>query len=155
MKPYSGSEIIEDIEKITNGFWKPSPGSIYPLLTWLQDGGYVKEMPSEENGMKRYALTDKGKMLLEEHKKIRAQISREGRFFAPPFWGALWFRLPPEKTAEMRGSMHRLVSAFFELGGSLEERFSMEALDQASKVLDETAEKLEGISQKLKGSKDE
>ena len=52
----SGSELMEEIEKHTGGHWKPSPGSIYPLLSWLQDNGYIKELPSE-NGLKRYELT--------------------------------------------------------------------------------------------------
>ena len=70
-KPMSGSELMSEIEDRTGGLWRPSPGSIYPLLTWLLDEGYVRETPPEGNGMKRYALTDKGKMLLEEEKKIK------------------------------------------------------------------------------------
>ena len=31
-KPMSGSEIVEVIENETAGRWKPSSGSIYPLL---------------------------------------------------------------------------------------------------------------------------
>jgi uncharacterized FlaG/YvyC family protein len=65
----------------------------------------------------------------------------------------LWFRIPPEKTVEVRDSMRRLVSAFFELGASLEEKFSEEALNDARKVLEETAEKLEEIDKKLKVQK--
>ena len=33
-KPMSGTEIIEEIQTQT-GSWKPSPGSIYPLLSWM------------------------------------------------------------------------------------------------------------------------
>jgi hypothetical protein len=51
--------------------------------------------------------------------------------------------------------MHRAMSAFFELGASLEKKFSKEALDQARKVLDDTANRLEEIDRKLKGSKNE
>ena len=151
-KPMSGSEIINEIKKRTNGRWKPSPGSIYPLLAWLQDSGYINELPIDQNGLKRYQLTENGKKLLEEQRKIGVKFRKEARFFAPPFLGALWFRIPPEKTVEVRETMHRLISAFFELGSSLEKKFSKEALEQACKVLDETAEKLEDINRKLKGS---
>ena len=72
-KPMSGSEIMTDIEGQTGGFWKPSPGSIYPLLSWLQDNGHVKELPME-NGLKRYELTEKGKKLLFEQRKIRKHL---------------------------------------------------------------------------------
>ena len=154
-KPMSGSEIINEIEKKTDGRWKPSPGSIYPLLSWLQDNNYVKELPVEEGGMKRYTLTDKGKTLLEEQRKIKMNFRKEARFMPPPLLGGLWFRLPPERTIELRKSMHRVVSAFFELGTNLEEHFSEHAIEEVSKVLDEAAEKLEELNRKLKGKQDE
>jgi DNA-binding PadR family transcriptional regulator len=154
-KPMSGSEIMDEIEKRTNGRWKPSPGSVYPLLAWLQDNGYLKELPTDQSGLKRYELTQNGKKLLEEQRKIKMEFRKDAKFFAPPFLGALWFRIPPEKTAGVRESMHRAMSAFFELGASLEKKFSKEALDQARKVLDDTANRLEEIDRKLKGSKNE
>jgi len=150
-KPMSGSEIMNEIEKKTEGRWKPSPGSIYPLLSWLQDNDYIKELPVEEGGMKRYALTDRGKVLFEEQKKIKMEFRKEARLMPPPFLGALWFRIPPEKTTKLRESMLRVVSAFFELGSNLEEHFSMQVIEEVHKVLDETAEKLEEINKKLMG----
>ena len=57
-KPMSGSEIIEEIKRETNGKWVPSPGSIYPLLAWMQDKGYTKKLAVEEGGIKRYTLTE-------------------------------------------------------------------------------------------------
>jgi DNA-binding PadR family transcriptional regulator len=154
-KPMSGSEIMDEIENRTNGRWKPSPGSIYPLLAWLQENEYLKELPADQSGLKRYELTESGKNLLEEQRKIRKKFRKEAKLFAPPFLGALWFRIPPEKTTAIRDSMHRLVAAFFELGGSLEKKFSEQALDEAREVLDETAEKLEKINKKLKVHKNE
>jgi DNA-binding PadR family transcriptional regulator len=154
-KPMSGSEIMDEIEKRTNGRWKPSPGSIYPLLAWLQENKCVKELPSDQSGLKRYELTENGKKLLGEQRKIRKKFRREAKLFAPPFLGALWFKIPPEKTVAMRDSMHRLVAAFFELGGSLEEKFSEKTLDEARGVLEETAKKLEEINENLKVQKNE
>jgi len=154
-KPMSGSEIMNEIGKKTDGRWKPSPGSIYPLLSWLQDNNYVKESPTEEGGMKRYTLTDKGKALLEEQRKIKMKFRKEARFMPPPFLGGLWFRIPPEKTVELRRSMHRIFSAFFELGSALEERFSERAIEDVQKILNETAEKLEGLNKKVKGEQNE
>ncbi|MEM3459182.1 MAG: PadR family transcriptional regulator [Candidatus Bathyarchaeia archaeon] len=154
-KPMSGSEIMDEIEKRTDGRWRPSPGSIYPLLSWLQDNAYVKELPVEENGMKRYALTDKGKKLLEEQRQIKMKFRKEVRFMPPPFLGALWFRIPPEKTIQLRKSMHRVFSAFFELGSNLEKKFSEKALEEVQKILDETAEKIEELNKKLERKSDE
>jgi DNA-binding PadR family transcriptional regulator len=167
-KPMSGSEIINEIESRTNGRWKPSPGSIYPLLAWLQDNGHIKELPAEQSGMRRYELTESGRTLLEEQKKIMAEHRkrmkeytenrmrfRRGRFFGPPFMGALLSGLPEEKLVEARKTMRKLVTAFFELGRSLDEHASKEAFDEALKLLNNTAEKLEEINRKLKGEKDE
>jgi DNA-binding PadR family transcriptional regulator len=150
-KPMSGSEIMNEIEKKTEGHWKPSPGSVYPLLSWLQDNNYIKELPAEEGGMKRYALTDNGKTLLEEQRKIRKDFRREAKFMPPPFLGGLWFRIPPEKTVELRKSMLRVFVAFFELGSNLEEHFSEQAIQNVQKILNETAEKLDDLNKKLKG----
>lgn len=164
-KPMSGSEIINEIENRTNGRWKPSPGSIYPLLAWLQDNGHIKELPAEQTGMKRYELTESGRTLLEEQKKIMAEqrekmkdyaknhVRFRKKFFGPPFIGALLSGLPEEKLAEARKTMHKLVTVFMNLGRSLDEHVSEEAFDEALKLLDSTAEKLEKINQKLNGVK--
>jgi DNA-binding PadR family transcriptional regulator len=154
-KPMSGSEIISEIEKKTGGRWKPSPGSIYPLLSWLQENSFIEEVASEEGGIKRYNLTEKGKALYEEQKKIRAKFRKDARFMPPPFLGGLWFRIPPEKTRELRDSMFRVFSAFFELGNSLEKKFSEQAIENVEKILNETAEKLEELNKKLKVKQDE
>jgi DNA-binding PadR family transcriptional regulator len=154
-KPMSGSEIINEIEKRTDGRWKPSPGSVYPLLSWLQDNNYVKELPAGQNGMKRYTLTDKGEALLKEQKEIRMKYRKEAKFMPPPFLGGLWFRIPPEKTVELRKALRRVFVAFFELGGNLEEHFSKEAVEDVQKILNETAEKLEELNKKIQGKQNE
>ena len=152
-KSMSGSELMDEIEKHTGGFWKPSPGSIYPLLSWLQDNGYIKELPLE-NGLKRYELTESGKALLEEQKKIRKKFREEVGFTPAPFFDSLLMKIPPEKTVKIRNSMRRLAITFFQLGSTLQEKFSEQALDEALGAVDETSKKLEDINKKLKGDKE-
>jgi len=152
-KPMSGSELMEEIEKHTGGFWKPSPGSIYPLLSWLQDNSYIKELPTED-GLKRYELTQNGKALLEEQKKIRRKF-REVGFLPAPFFDSFLMRIPPEKTAEISNSIRRLAISFFHLGTTLQEKFSEQALNEALSAVDETSRKLEEINKKLKGDQHE
>jgi DNA-binding PadR family transcriptional regulator len=53
--PKNGAEIINEIEKMTWGWWRPSPGSIYPLLATLSDQGLVTKTSSG-----KYQLTEKG-----------------------------------------------------------------------------------------------
>jgi len=153
-KPMSGSELMDDIERHTGGFWKPSPGSIYPLLSWLQDNGYIKDLPAE-NGLKRYELTESGKSLLDEQKKIRKKFREEVGFLPAPFFDNFLMKIPPEKTAEIRSSIRRLAIAFFQLGSTLQEKSSEQALDEALSVVDEASRKFEEINKKLKGEKHE
>jgi DNA-binding PadR family transcriptional regulator len=150
-KPMSGSELMEEIEKHTGGTWKPSPGSIYPLLAWLQDNGHVKELPTE-NGLKRYELTQNGKALLEEQKKIRRKFREEAGFVpTPPFFDAFFMKMPPEKCEEIRDAMRKLGIAFFKVGTTLQEKMSEQALNESLKAVNETSKKLEEINKKLKG----
>src|SRR3990172_12888422 len=127
-KPMSGSELMEEIEKHSGGFWKPSPGSIYPLLAWLQDNSYIKELPTE-NGLKRYELTQNGKSLLEEQKKIRNKFREEAGFMPGQFFDSFLMKIPPEKTREIRDSMKRLAMAMFQVGNAIREHNSEEALN--------------------------
>lgn len=58
--PKNGVELMDDIEKMTQGWWRPSPGSIYPLLEQLVGEGLVNK---KADG--RYELTDKAQSELE------------------------------------------------------------------------------------------
>ena len=153
-KPMSGSELMDEIEKHTGGTWKPSPGSIYPLLSWLQDNGYIKELPTE-NGLKRYELTLTGKALLEEQTKEREKFREEAGFVTEPFFDRFFMKIPAEKTSQIRTSMKRLAVASFKLGGTLRENFSEQALDEALTAINQASEKIEEITKKLKGETNE
>lgn len=41
--PKNGAEIVGAIEEMTQGWWRPSPGSIYPLLADLQQEGLIRK----------------------------------------------------------------------------------------------------------------
>ena len=41
--PKNGAEIVDEIEQMTQGWWRPSPGSIYPLLADLQQEGLIQK----------------------------------------------------------------------------------------------------------------
>jgi len=59
-KPRNGAEIMDEIERRSWGWWRPSPGSIYPLLAKMESEGLVIR---KEDG--RYELTEKGKNEIE------------------------------------------------------------------------------------------
>ena len=58
--PKNGVELMDGVETITRGWWRPTPGSIYPLLKEMADQGVVKKL---EDG--RYELTQKGRDQME------------------------------------------------------------------------------------------
>ena len=58
--PKNGVELMDEIEKMTQGWWRPSPGSIYPMLDQLVAEDIVKK---RDDG--RYELTDKAQNELE------------------------------------------------------------------------------------------
>ncbi len=153
-KPVSGSEIAEQIQKHAGGFWKPSPGSIYPLLGWLQENDYIKELPLE-NGLKRYELNENGKALFEEQKKMRQKVREQIGFLPAPFFERFLTKMAPEKDVEVRNSVKRLALMFFQLGNSLQENFSEQTLEEALEVVNEAANKLERLNKKLEEAKGE
>jgi DNA-binding PadR family transcriptional regulator len=150
-KPMSGSELMDQIQKQTGGHWKPSPGSIYPLLAWLQDNQYIEELPPE-NGLKRYQLTQNGKELLDEQAKIREKFAADGGgFMGNPFLDRFFHNVPEEKTIQIRGALKRLMIATLAVGKTLKQNYSEKDLDEALKILDEASSKLEEMNQKLNG----
>ena len=61
-----GYELIQQIVAKSEGAWKPSPGSIYPALSQLEDEGLV--MIDKVEGRKTAALTDQGAAFVEENR---------------------------------------------------------------------------------------
>jgi DNA-binding PadR family transcriptional regulator len=69
--PRNGYQIIQELSERSNGAWRPSPGSVYPILQQLEDEGLV-EISSSQSG-KTYNLTTSGKALVE---KDRATLGK-------------------------------------------------------------------------------
>jgi DNA-binding PadR family transcriptional regulator len=79
-KPRHGYEIIKALEERSKGFYVPSPGMVYPALTYLEEIGHATV--ETEGTRKLYQLTDLGRAYLEEHREealaLFAQFSRVG-----------------------------------------------------------------------------
>jgi len=149
-KPMSGSEIADEIERRTAGQWRPGPGSIYPLLAWLQKNGYAIKQPVEKNGVKRYVLTETGKQFLEEGKTLSVELEKKERSIAPYLMDILWFNGHDEMAWELHKSMMRLISALSEFNTVMNRTLSENAVRDAKKVVDETTQKIEAINQSMK-----
>jgi len=61
--PRHGYEIINKLENQSGGY-RPSPGSVYPTLQMLEEGGYLTSEQIE--GKKVYTITDEGIKFLED-----------------------------------------------------------------------------------------
>jgi DNA-binding PadR family transcriptional regulator len=75
-KASHGYEIMEKINEKT-GFWRPSPGTVYPLLRSLEREGLIEEIkPSVKR--RTYKLTPKGETIAakieQTEKKIKEDI---------------------------------------------------------------------------------
>jgi DNA-binding PadR family transcriptional regulator len=65
-QPRHGYEIIKVLEEKTEGWYAPSPGIVYPTLTYLEEAGYVT---AQADGAKRlYTITAEGRAYLEQNR---------------------------------------------------------------------------------------
>jgi DNA-binding PadR family transcriptional regulator len=65
-EPRNGYGLMQEIEQRSQGAWRPSPGSVYPALSQLEDEGLVRSTESE--GRKQFELTDQGRTYVEERR---------------------------------------------------------------------------------------
>lgn len=75
-----GYELIKMLEEKSGGFYAPSPGMVYPALTFLDEGGLATS--TQEGNRKLYSLTPEGKAHLDTNRDhaetILALLARIG-----------------------------------------------------------------------------
>jgi DNA-binding PadR family transcriptional regulator len=147
-KPMSGSEIMEEIEKQTGGQWKPSPGSVYPLLTWLRENSYAEELPREVTGIKRYMLTEKGAKFFEEHAKFEDKLQKKVAPVGPLFF--LRMGLQADGLQKLQEPIKRFFDALFDLRVALKENLTEQSLKEVEQFLNGASEKLEELTEKIR-----
>ena len=67
-KPRHGYELIKELDERSGGFYSPSPGMIYPALTYLEEIGYATV--EAEGTKKLYSITDTGKAQLASNRPV-------------------------------------------------------------------------------------
>lgn len=65
-EPRHGYELIRAIEERLGGSYTPSPGVIYPTLSWLEDMGYAQV--ETDHARKRYRITAEGEAFLNANR---------------------------------------------------------------------------------------
>jgi DNA-binding PadR family transcriptional regulator len=136
-EPMSGSELTEQIQDYTD--WRPSPGSMYPLLASLQEEGLIMPYEDQDTTLKRFTLTDEGVRLVEIHKREDQEYRSRHKSMRKMYW-----RLH----RDMPLSLYTSFSNFLE---TFEEAFTGAGQSEASErrliaILDGSAEKLKEIA---------
>jgi DNA-binding PadR family transcriptional regulator len=96
--PAHGYELMRRLEEEAGGRWRPSPGSVYPLLQLLEDEGLVQG--TEQDGRRVYELTEAG--------RGQADQSRLRDLAAGPAAAAAH--------VDLRAEVHRLHAAARQVG---------------------------------------
>lgn len=79
-QPCHGYDLIRQIEGLFDGAYSPSPGVIYPTLTFLEESELITG--DAEGGKKRYQITEAGQQFLVEQAvaldgvKMRIEVSK-------------------------------------------------------------------------------
>ncbi len=80
-EPAHGSALSERIERLSQGFYRPSPGSLYPALSTLAEQGWIERF--KRGRRKVYALTETGRGHCRAHRdevaRTTERLTRAGR----------------------------------------------------------------------------
>jgi DNA-binding PadR family transcriptional regulator len=115
--PKNGVEIMDEVERMSWGSWRPSPGSVYPLLEGLASDGLVRK---RDDG--RYEITEKGK--------------QESEFS----FGMGPFRSGPRGVDQMLGEINGYLSYFEDLART--DKSKLVAYEKTIRDLSERLSKL-------------
>jgi DNA-binding PadR family transcriptional regulator len=79
-KPSHGYDLIKLLEERSGGYYVPSPGMVYPALTYLEEAGYATVEP--EGAKKLYRISEAGRGYLEQNRAaveaLFSQLERIG-----------------------------------------------------------------------------
>jgi DNA-binding PadR family transcriptional regulator len=94
-QPRHGYELIKALEEITDGAYAPSPGTVYPTLSLLEDEGAIAEAASETDGKRKaFEATEAGRAELaakaEEVESLMARLAELGQRRERGAWPELW-----------------------------------------------------------------
>jgi DNA-binding PadR family transcriptional regulator len=140
-KPRHGYEVIKAIEEHCSGIYTPSPGVVYPALTYLEETGFA--VSETEGAKKLYRIAGPGAQHLAKHRaeadEMLDQLGRFGKkmaqyqrqFVEEEVAGEEWGGSPRDQEkqewrqlkAEFQELKHQFKAALFEkLHASMEEK---------------------------------
>lgn len=95
-QPRHGYELIKALEERSAGFYRPSPGLVYPTLQLLEDEGNLASQMVDDKRI--YSITDAGRVLLEQREALQ-NASHHGP------WGRRFNAETPQLIELRRNSM--------------------------------------------------
>ncbi len=84
-RPMHGYEVMKALEEESKGYYRPSPGSVYPTLQMLEDEGYLTV--EEKEGKKIYTITEEGVAYLGENEDVVDDVFDRVEHFTDRFFG--------------------------------------------------------------------
>ncbi|RWF29918.1 PadR family transcriptional regulator [Mesorhizobium sp.] len=150
--PRHGYDIIKALEERTSGVYSPSPGVVYPTLTFLEEAGYA--VSSSEGNKKVFSITEAGRAHLDENREmidgVLDHLERFGRKMAA---AREWFgwgddkdegrRGRSEKRDQFRALRHRLRAALGDIAEAPEDKQA-----EAISILEDAAEAIEALARR-------
>ena len=133
-EPRHGYDLIRAIEELTGGDYAPSPGTVYPTLTLLEDMGLIASVEAE-GARKAFGVTATGRAQLDERADevagLIARLEQHGE------------KRSRADRAPVRRAMHGLHSALW--GSVTAGDVSDEQVHAIADILDEATRKIERL----------
>lgn len=133
-QPRHGYDLIREIEALSGGEYAPSPGVVYPALTYMEEQGVIAARDAE-GSRKAYAATEEGERQLAAQADLVTALRQRLASLAEA----------REKTdpAPVRRAMHSMKTALFDRLS--QEGASRETVLAIAEIIDEATRKIERI----------
>lgn len=133
-KPRHGYEIIKELEERSGGHYAPSPGTVYPTLTMLEEMGYASS--ADDAGRKVFSITGAGRDYLKAN-----QTTVDDVFERLSELGASIFGDAVRPAHEAMGELGR---AYWR--ATMRQRATPETITKAAEILRRAAAELESLA---------
>lgn len=134
-KPRHGYDIIKALEEKSGGGYSPSPGTVYPTLSLLEEMDYAKAT-LEESGKKVYSITDEGRKYLADNRTTVDDVLERLVQFGESLFGGR----PMIQAHEAMGSLGRAYARIVMRGTNTPEQVA-----KVSEILRRAAAELDAI----------
>jgi DNA-binding PadR family transcriptional regulator len=151
-QPRHGYDIIRALEERSSGSYSPSPGVVYPTLTFLEEAGYVTS--ASEGNKKVFSITEEGRTHLGQNRAAVEQLlGHLERFGSRMARAREWFDWrdgdegPDRREEKLPEGLRRLKQVRRRLRSALAEALDAEAerRAQAIDILEQAADALEAL----------